>query len=177
MDYAARCTEFPSVQRAFAQLIWTGSWHTVCLYVERAGGAQVDPDFADALRAFLEPYRMMCSDLEVRSPIYVPLDLTLTVCPSAAADWPKIRATLGRLFGARVQPDGTPGLFHPDRLSLGAPVYTGPLLAAAVEVPGVVWAEILDLHTVGTPTPSSWPTAAWPLTHPWCRSWTTTQLP
>ncbi|AGB26692.1 hypothetical protein Mycsm_06555 (plasmid) [Mycobacterium sp. JS623] len=152
-DYAARCTQFPGVQRAFAQLLWTGSWHTVCLYVERTGGARVDPDFADKLRGFLEPQRMMCSDLEVRNPIYVPLDLTLTVCPSASADWPTVRATLGRLFGARVQPDGTPGLFHPDRLSLGSPVYTGPLIAAAVEVPGVVWAEITDLHTVGTPTP------------------------
>jgi hypothetical protein len=152
-DYATRCMQFPGVERAFAQLLWTGSWYTVCLYVERVGGADVDPEFADKVSAFLEPYRMMCSDLEIRSPIYVPLDMTLTVCPCASADWPTVRATLGRLFGARVQPDGTPGLFSPDRLSLGSPVYTGPLIAAAVQVPGVVWAEITDLRTVGMPIP------------------------
>jgi hypothetical protein len=152
-DYAQRCTQFPGVERAFAQLLWTGSWYTVCVYVERAGGVDVDPGFADEVSAFLEPYRMMCSDLEVRGPIYVPLELTLTVCPSPSADWPTVRAALGRLFGARVQPDGTPGLFNPDRLPFGSPVCTGPLIAAAVQVPGVVWAEITDLRTVGMPVP------------------------
>jgi hypothetical protein len=152
-DYAQRCMQLPGVERAFAQLVWTGSWYTISLYVERVGGLDVDTDFADTVSAFLEPYRMMCSDLEVRSPVYVPLDMTLTVCPSASADWPSVRAALGRLFGARAQPDGSPGLFSPDRLSLGSPVYTGPLIAAAVGVPGVVWAEITDLHTVGMPVP------------------------
>lgn len=151
-DYAERSEQFPGVEHAFARLTWTGSWYTVCIYVERVGGADVDLQFADDLRAFLEPYRLMCHDLEVRSPIYVPLDMTLTVCASAGADWPTVRAALGRLFGARVQPDGTLGLFHPDRLTFGAPVYTGPLIAAALEVPGVVWVEITDLHTVGMAT-------------------------
>jgi hypothetical protein len=149
-DYADRCQQLPAVQRAFAQLVWTGSWYTVCIYVDRVGGDPVDAEFAALVVAALEPFRMMGHDLEVRSPVFVPLDLTLSVCPSPAADWPTVRAALGRLFGARVQPDGTPGLFHPDRLTFGAPIYTGPLIAAALEVPGVVWADITDLRTVGT---------------------------
>jgi hypothetical protein len=149
-DYADRAQQLPAVQRAFAQLIWTGSWYTVCIYVDRDGGDPVDADFAAQVVAALEPYRMMGHDLEVRSPVFVPLDLTLSVAPIPGANWPAVRAALTQLFGARVQPDGTPGLFHPDRLTFGAPVYTGPLIAAAVEVPGVAWADITDLRTVGT---------------------------
>jgi Baseplate J-like protein len=154
-DYADRAQQLPAVQRAFAQLLWTGSWFTVCVYVDRDGGDPVDADFAAEVVAALEPYRMMGHDLEVRSPVFVPLDLTLSVCPEPGADWPTVRAALGRLFGARVLPDGTPGLFHPDRLTFGAPIYTGPLIAAALEVPGVAWADITDLRTVGTQRPIS----------------------
>lgn len=149
-DYADRAQQLPGVQRAFAQVLWTGSWYTVSLYVDRIGGAPVDAAFAAQVVAALEPFRMMGYDIEVDSPVFVPLSLTLSVCPAAGADWPTIRTALNRLFGARLQPDGTPGLFHPDRLTFGAPVYTGPLIAAALAVPGVAWADITDLRTTDT---------------------------
>ena len=151
-DYADRAATLPDVQRAFARLIWTGSWHTVFLYLDRIGGQLVDAAFADQVRAGLEPFRMMGHDLEIRDPVYVPLDMTLTVCLARGVDWHTVRDQLGRLFGGRVQPDGTLGLFHPDRLSFGEPIYTGPLLAAAQAVPGVVWADLTDVHTLGTET-------------------------
>lgn len=152
-DYADRAAQFDGVERVAARLQWTGSWLTVYLYVDRTGGLPVDGGFAAELTAFLEPYRLMGHDLAVADPVFVPLDLELTVALRAGADWPTVRGRLGDLFSARVAPDGTPGLFHPDRLTFGAPVYTGPLLSTAQALAGVAWVDISALHTVGTGVP------------------------
>jgi hypothetical protein len=149
-DYADRATGLPSVHRAYARLLWTGSWHTVFLYVDRIGGAPVDEGFADTVRQALEPFRLMNHDLAIRGPIYVPLDMTLEVCLEQGALWPTVRSVLNRMFSAGLQLDGSLGLFHPDRLTFGTPVYTGPLIAAAQTVPGVAWADITELRALGT---------------------------
>src|SRR5262249_6221414 len=44
-DYAAVAERHPEVQRASAELRWTGSWYTVAVSVDRLGGAPVDDAF------------------------------------------------------------------------------------------------------------------------------------
>lgn len=152
-DYAARAGTYPGVQRAFARVEWTGSWETVRIWVDRFGGTAVDPDFEAELLAYLEPYRLMGHDLRIEDPVRVALALTLGVCLRPGASWPHVRAALAERFSSRVDAHGVPGLFHPDRLSFGAPVHTGPLLAAAHAVPGVAWARIDELRALGTGAP------------------------
>jgi predicted phage baseplate assembly protein len=42
-DYAAVARRHPEVSRAVARRLWTGSWHTIFLTVDRVGGRPVDP--------------------------------------------------------------------------------------------------------------------------------------
>jgi hypothetical protein len=150
-DYAARAAQFRGVQRAFARIQWTGSWETVVVYVDRDDGLAVDRDFEAALIAYLETYRLMGHDLEIADPVSVPLELTLRVCPARGADWPTVRARLAELLSSRTTTDGRQGLFHPDRLTFGAPVDIGPIVAAAQAVPDVAWVEVSDLRALGLP--------------------------
>ena len=66
-DYAGAAQRRPEVQRAAARFRWTGSWHTVFVTADRAGGGPVDAPFDlttdmtwvgyanDALRSSIEP--------------------------------------------------------------------------------------------------------------------------
>ena len=44
-DYAAFAESHPDVQRAVAELRWTGSWRTIFIAVDRRGGRRVDAAF------------------------------------------------------------------------------------------------------------------------------------
>ncbi|MGE6733818.1 hypothetical protein ACQKIP_23440, partial [Streptomyces sp. NPDC059900] len=79
-DYARMAARHPQVQRAVSTQRYTGSWYTVFLTVDRAGGAPVDDAFAADLRAFLEKYRMAGDDLQIDGPRFVPLDVGLRIC-------------------------------------------------------------------------------------------------
>ena len=137
-DYAWAAEQRSEVQRAAATFRWTGSWHTAFVTADRLGGAAVDAPFERRLRRYLERFRMAGVDLEVDGPRPVALDIELHVCVAPthfrAAVWKALREVLGS--GSR--PDGTPGLFHPDRFSFGQAVYLSPILAAVQVVPGVV---------------------------------------
>ena len=79
-DYAEVAERNPQIQKAAATLRWTGSWRTVFITADRAGGAEVDAGFERELRRFVEPYRMAGQDLEMDAPRPVPLEITLRVC-------------------------------------------------------------------------------------------------
>ena len=79
-DYAAMAERNDEVQHAAATFRWTGSWHTAFVTVDRKAGRAVDAPFAATIRQYLERYRMAGYDVEVTSPVFVPLDLVLSVC-------------------------------------------------------------------------------------------------
>ncbi|WP_343519434.1 hypothetical protein [Sphingomonas sp.] len=126
------------LQGSVTDIMHTGSWHTVKITADRTGGLAVDPEFRDALRAFVEPYRMAGRDLEVDQPIAVPLEIDLQVCVSERYQRGQVKAALLEVFSNRVLPDGTLGAFHPDRMRFGATVHLSPLIALAQGVAGVV---------------------------------------
>jgi hypothetical protein len=141
-DYAAFATRYPDpnapdVLQAEATFRWTGSWYTVFVTPDRAGGEPVDDGFRKALRRALEPYRMVGHDLEVEAPISVPLELDMTVCVSDDHFRGDVQSALLGIFNNRALPDGRLGLFHPDRFRFGQTVYLSPFVAAAQGVDGV----------------------------------------
>jgi predicted phage baseplate assembly protein len=159
-DYARLAETFPDpdrpeVQRAVATFRWTGSWRTVFLSIDRFGGKSVTEadaagvTFKDRLRRFLEPFRMAGHDLEVEGPVYVPLEVEMCVVARPDAFRSDVLAALQDVFTAGLRADGTPGLFHPDRLTFGQPVYLGTLYAAAQRVPGVAAVDVLKLRRFG----------------------------
>lgn len=126
------------LQGSVTDIMHSGSWHTVKITADRAGGLAVDADFRAALREFVEPFRMAGRDLEVDQPIAVPLEIDLQVCVSPQFQRGQVKAGLLERFSNRMLPDGTLGAFHPDRMRFGATVYLSPLIALAQQVAGVV---------------------------------------
>ena len=141
-DYARVTERFPGVQRAAATQRWTGSWYTTFITVDRAGGAPLDADFREALEAHIEPFRMAGHDVALDDPVRVSLELELLVCVLPGYARSAVRARVLELLGRR-------GLFHPDRLTFGQPVYLGPIYAAVRGVPGVESVEVVKFGRQG----------------------------
>src|SRR5262249_25268950 len=142
-DYRDVAERFPGVQRAAAELRWTGSWYTAFVTVERKGAATVDAPFKDALRAYLDGYRLAGYDLEIEDARRVPLLIETRACAAPAYVAATVEQALRDVFSARVLPDGSKGAFHPDNFNLGGPIYLSPLYARAQAVDGVQSVTIL----------------------------------
>ncbi len=136
-DYAEVTGRHRDVQRAAATFRWTGSWHTVFVTADRAGGGTVDETFENDLRAHIEPFRMAGYDLEVDGPSLVPLDIELHVCAQRDFFRSQVRRAVLDVLSSGVRADGTLGVFHPDRFTFAQPVYLSPIVAAAQAVAGV----------------------------------------
>src|SRR5918999_1520627 len=136
-DYARVTERSPNVQRAAANFRWTGSWHTVFVTADRAGGLPVDTQFETGIRRHLEPFRMAGYDLEVDGPRFVPLEVGLHVCVEPDHFRAHVQAAVLDVLASRVRADGTLGFFHADRFTFGQPVYLSAIVAAVQAVPGV----------------------------------------
>ncbi|HWN69217.1 MAG TPA: putative baseplate assembly protein [Haliangium sp.] len=143
-DYAEVTERHPEVQKAIAQIRWTGSWDTVFVTIDRRGGLPLDTAFENELRSYLEPFRMAGQDLEFSPPQFVPLDIALTI--HVASDYlrSEVKAALLQVLGSGESASGKRGFFHPDNFTFGDPVYLSRIVAAAMKVPGVVWVDIDD---------------------------------
>jgi predicted phage baseplate assembly protein len=138
-DYAALAQRHPEVQRAAATRRWTGSWYTTFFTVDRRGGAPVDAEFQEEMRAHLERFRLAGHDVAVDSPRFVSLDLLLRVCVAPGFFRADVERALLEVFGSGGRGARPQGFFHPDRLTFGQPVYLSAVVAAAMKVAGVRW--------------------------------------
>jgi hypothetical protein len=148
-DYASRTQTYPGVQRAAAARRWTGSWHTQFITVDRTGGEPMNNLFELALVEHVEPYRMAGHDLEFNDPLYVSLEIDITVCVASGYFRSDVRAALLKILSNRDLPDGTRGLFHADGFSFGQTVYLSPIYAAARGVAGVESLEVTRFQRQG----------------------------
>ena len=89
------------------------------------------------LRGWLERYRMAGYDLEVDGPVFVPLEIGLHVCVAPGFFRSDVAGEVRAVLSDTTAADGRRGLFHPDRLTFGQPVYLSAVLAAVHSVPGV----------------------------------------
>lgn len=137
-------------QRAAATFRWTGSWHTVFVTADRDEGLPVDAGFEDQLRGRLERYRMAGHDLEVDGPLFVPLEIEMTVCAKPDYFRSDVKAELLDVFSSRRLAAGRLGVFHPDNFTFGQPVYASRLYAAAMAVQGVDSVQITTFRRRGS---------------------------
>lgn len=141
-DWAEVAQRDPEVQKAAARFRWTGSWTTVFLTIDRKGGQKVDAGFTQEMRARLERYRIAGYDLEVRAPIFVPLDLLIFVCVQPGYFASEVKKSLLAAFSNRELPDGRRGFFHPDNFTFGQPVFLSQIYRLAMEQSGVASVEV-----------------------------------
>lgn len=148
---------FRPLQAAKASLRWTGSWYEALVAIDPAGTEAAETALVEEITDYLEPYRRMGHDLEVKPARYVPLDLGLTVCVLPDYLRGQVEADLLDVFSNRVLPDGTLGFFHPDNLTFGEGIYVSKIVAAAQSVAGVqnVQVERLERYEPGAPLPGA----------------------
>ncbi|MGK5446015.1 putative baseplate assembly protein [Streptomyces radiopugnans] len=145
-DYAELASALPGVQRAAAEIRWTGSVREAHVAVDADGTGQAPAELLDAVAQSLEAYRLIGHDLVVGPARPVPLDLEVEVCVVPGHQTGRILADLRRVLGNRRLPGGRLGLFHPDALGFGEPVRLSRLVAVAAAVPGVESVRVTRLR-------------------------------
>lgn len=140
-DYEDVSERDPEVQRAAATLRWTGSWHTMYVTVDPKQSEIVGSKFQADFRKYLEQFRLAGHDLEVEPPVYVPLDIAMTICVAPGYYLEVVQSELLQIFSNVDLPDGRRGFFHPDNFTFGQPVYLSQVVSAAMQVPGIQWVD------------------------------------
>jgi hypothetical protein len=136
-DYETITNRRVDVQKSVASLRWTGSWHTMFVSVDRIGGQKVDQSIKNAIKNYLERYRIAGHDVEVDQPKAVPLEVSLVVNVNCNYERSQVHNALLRVFSDEDLPDGTRGLLHPDNFSFGQRVYLSMFYSGAQEISGV----------------------------------------
>ena len=90
-------------------------------------------------------------DIEIENPHYVPLEIEMEVHVGRSHFRGDVEEELLAVLGNRLLPDGQRGLFHPDNLTFGQPVYLSQLYAQAHEVEGVQYLDIKKFRRCDKP--------------------------
>ncbi len=136
-DYASLARNHGKVQNAAAMMQWTGSWYEAEVEVDPLGKEVLDDSLRQEMLGYLYRFRRMGQDVVVAPAIYVPLDLTLTVCVLPHYLSGHVEAALLDRFSNQRLPDGRLGFFHPDSLTFGEGIAVSKIIAAAQAIPGV----------------------------------------
>jgi hypothetical protein len=136
-DYVSVLKRHPEVQRAMAMFRWTGSWYTVYVTIDRFGGKIVDDSFKQEIYKFLNKFRLAGYDLEINSPIFVPLDIEINVCVKPNHYPDQVKRNLLQVFSTQCLQNGQMGFFHPDNFTFGQPLYLSKIYQTAMNVDGV----------------------------------------
>ncbi|WP_329569376.1 putative baseplate assembly protein [Streptomyces sp. NBC_01361] len=145
-DYAALAAELPGVQRAAAEIRWTGSVQEAHVAIDAYGSAEPSAELLARVEQSLEAYRRIGHDLVVGAARLVPLDIALSVCAAPGHQHGQILAELYRVLGSGRLAGGRLGFFHPDALTFGEPVRLSRLVAVAAAVPGVQSAQVVRMR-------------------------------
>ena len=145
-DYAELAQRHPRVQRAAAMLRWTGSWYAMMVAIDPFGKVQAEAGLLQEIKTYLERFRRIGHDLEVRAAQFVLLDITMEICVLPGHLRGHVKAELLKVFSNKVRPDGTLGFFHSDHWSFGVVVRLSNLYAAAQAVPGVESVNIIKFE-------------------------------
>ncbi|RZQ60044.1 putative baseplate assembly protein [Amycolatopsis suaedae] len=127
-DYAELAGRTPGVQRAAADLRWTGSWYEARVAVDPLGADVAPDELLDEVRDGLHRYRRIGHDLAVVTATLVPLDLALRVEVQPGYLAGHVREAARRALEAD---------FEPDDLTFGTPVRVSRIVATAAAVAGV----------------------------------------
>jgi hypothetical protein len=154
-DYVRRAEELPQVSRASAAYSWTGSWRTVRIAIDPKGGVPLDDPRRRQLAAYLDAVRLIGEDLEIRPPLFVPLEIHVALC--VAPDyWPQdLRFVIEQEFSTGFTPDGRMAFFHPDAWTFGQALYVSQICGRLEAIPGVEHILKISLKRWNDPSPGN----------------------
>ncbi len=136
-DYVDRAEQLPEVSRAAASYAWTGSWRTVRVAIDPKGTEVLDDALRQKIESYLNAVRLLGEDLEVRPPLFVPLEIHVSVCINPDYWKEDLRFLLAQTFSSSYKPDGTLAFFHPDRWTFGQSLYRSQIEGALLAIEGV----------------------------------------
>lgn len=152
-DYVRRAEELPEVSRAAARYAWTGSWRTVRVAIDPVGTTILSEETRIRIARHLEAVRLIGEDLEIRPPIFVPLEIHVSLCIHPEF-WPEdVRSVLEQEFSESYTPDGRPGFFHMDAWTFGQPLRASQISGRVHEVAGVEHIIAITLKRWNDPAP------------------------
>lgn len=146
-DYAAIAERNPKIQLAAGRLVWIGSWYEAEISLDvKTAYASHSASIAAAIDFYLERYRHIGEDLDVRIGKFVSIDLALKVCILPNYLQAHVKKALLDAFSNRVLKGGALGFFHPDRLTFGQGIYLSAIIAVAQAIPGVASVRVARLQ-------------------------------
>jgi predicted phage baseplate assembly protein len=151
-DYE-RVTEMNTqIENSVATLRWTGSWYTVFITAGPKGAGNLIATLRKELKKNINRYRLAGQDIELESPQYVSLEISLTICVDPGYFKSDVEKALTDVLSSRILPDGTKGFFYPDNFTFGQTVYLSRIYAAARKVAGVQSMVATVFEPQGVPT-------------------------
>lgn len=145
-DYAVLASAVPGVQRAAADLAWTGSWYEAQVGLDPLHASVASLDLVAEVDARLHRTRRIGHDLRVGQARRVNVDLALQVCVLPAFDRATVRAAILDALGTRPLADGTPAFFDPDRLTFGTDVDASAIVGIVQAISGVESVTVTTLQ-------------------------------
>jgi Baseplate J-like protein len=136
-DCEAAAETLPWVLRAGTVFRWTGSWLTIFTTADPQSSEQITADQRLALINLLNRYRMAGYESYVPAPVYVGIDLTVTVCVCPSAFAGDAEAAVISALSTATLPDGTAGFFALNNFTFGTPLERSALEAAIQAAYGV----------------------------------------
>jgi hypothetical protein len=134
------------VQRAGAELRWTGSWYEARVAIDPRRTEEAVPALLKKIERHLHRYRRIGHDVRVLQARYVPLAIEMTVCVLPHFLRGHVEAALRDVFTAGRRGNGQPGFFHPDNITFGSGIYVSQLVAAVQAVDGVESVSVTKLQ-------------------------------
>ena len=150
-DYTAIAEQVAGVRAAATVLRWTGIRYAADVAIQPSVGEDPGQELLAAVDDTLWPLRRIGHELWVRPPSYRPLVLELNVRVGDDVVRAAVTAALTALLGSGQQADGSPGMFSPELMGFGQPVYASPIVAAAQDIPGVEAVELTRFGFLGPP--------------------------
>jgi len=154
-DYVARAEHIEGVSRAAAKYAWTGSWRTVRVTIDPVGTTEISYRLLKEVESHLNAVRLIGEDLEIRPPVFVPLEIQVKLCATPDV-WPEdIQFVLEQEFSDGWTPDGRMGFFHPDLWTFSQPLYASQIIGRAMQVKGVEHVVAQKKNVMSTEPPIS----------------------
>lgn len=150
-DYARLAERDWKVQRASAELVWTGSWYEADVAIDPWRSKRAEESLLEEIAGYLHRYRRIGHDLHVERAVCVPVDLGLEVCALPGHHRGQVKAALLDLFSNRLLLGGRHGWFHPDHQTFGEDIHLSRIIAAAQAVPGVECVRVTRLQRLFEP--------------------------
>jgi hypothetical protein len=136
-DYEATAKTLPWVLNAGTVFRWTGSWLTVFSTAQPQGTELETVSENIDLIDLLNRRRLAGYESYVPAPVYVSIDLIVTVCARADAFQGDVETAVRQELSTAQLPCGSTGFFYFDRFTFGTPLERSSLEAAIQNAYGV----------------------------------------